>query len=241
MSVDFQITLDIPNIRITSSSLNKEGQIQLEVSTTQHTAKCSCCQQEISEFAGFARPLLLQHKPIMGKNVILKIRPKRYRCRHCEGNPTSIQQSSWFKPNSTRTDIFKAWQLNANQTSTTNTALKKTLHDFVIKINNEPPVLNHIQEKYSNLDYNYYVTHSYTDNQAFLQIKLQAKDSLRNQQLVKPLKLNPISNYYKYNIKTKKVHCLIKMANLPYQLLTGLVRNITGLFKNSEPVRLANI
>ncbi|WP_040838922.1 ISL3 family transposase [Thiothrix nivea] len=64
---------------------------------------CRCCGRKISDFHGYDRPIRLQHLLIFERKVLIELRPKRYRCRHCEGDPTTTQQLDWYTPNSPHT------------------------------------------------------------------------------------------------------------------------------------------
>ena len=44
---------------------------------------------------------------MFGRRVVVEIRPKRYRCPHCEGGPTTTQRCTWYDPNRPHTTAFE--------------------------------------------------------------------------------------------------------------------------------------
>ncbi|HYQ93171.1 MAG TPA: ISL3 family transposase [Candidatus Competibacteraceae bacterium] len=55
---------------------------------------------------------------MLERRVYLAIRPKRYRCPHCEGRPTTTQRCDWYDPNSPHTKAFEKWVLRCLVNST---------------------------------------------------------------------------------------------------------------------------
>ncbi|HYQ91924.1 MAG TPA: ISL3 family transposase, partial [Candidatus Competibacteraceae bacterium] len=72
---------------------------------------CHRCGREIDRFHGSDRALRLRHLPVFGREVLIEIRPKRYRCPHCDGGPTTTQRCDWYDPNRPHTKAFEAWVL----------------------------------------------------------------------------------------------------------------------------------
>ena len=118
MNATLQIPLDIPNIRLLSSRNGERGELILEVESHLNTTKCRHCGKAIIEFHGYDRPIQLRHLPIFERVVLIEIRPKRYRCRHCEGDPTTTQKLDWYDPNSPHTRAFERWLLKMLANST---------------------------------------------------------------------------------------------------------------------------
>lgn len=118
MNSSLQIPLDLPNVRLLSSSHDAQGNFILEVESSHSFTKCRCCGHKITEFHGYDRPIRLRHLPILGRDVWIEIRPKRYRCRHCEGDPTTTQTLEWYDPRSPHTRAFEDWLLKMLGNST---------------------------------------------------------------------------------------------------------------------------
>lgn len=84
-----------------------DATLLIEVESTLCTAQYHRCGREIDRFHGFDRPTRLRHLPVFGREVLIEIRPKRYRCPFCEGGPTSTQRCSRYEPNRPHTRAFE--------------------------------------------------------------------------------------------------------------------------------------
>jgi len=111
MSASFQIPLDIPDIEILSVREGERNAFILELKSTLNYTHCRQCQRKVTTFHGYDRPIRLQHLPILERKVFIELHPKRYRCRHCEGDPTTTQQLDWYTPNSPHTKALDQWLL----------------------------------------------------------------------------------------------------------------------------------
>lgn len=111
MPASFQIPLDIPDVEIVAVRNGEAGELILEVNSTLDYTHCRQCQRKITTTHGHDRPIRLQHLPILERKVFIELRPRRYRCRHCEGDPTTTQQPDWYTPNSPHTKALDQWLL----------------------------------------------------------------------------------------------------------------------------------
>lgn len=118
MSATFQIPLDIPDVHLLSSRPGERGEFILEVESSLNSTTCRRCGEEITEFHGYDQPIRLRHLPVFGRDVWIEIRPKRYRCPHCDDHPTTTQRLSWHKPRSPHTKAFDAWLVSMLGNST---------------------------------------------------------------------------------------------------------------------------
>jgi len=118
MSATFQIPLDIPDVHLLSSRPGERGEFILEVESSLNSTICRRCGQEITEFHGYDHPIRLRHLPVFGRDVWIEIRPKRYRCPHCDDHPTTTQRLSWHEPRSPHTKAFDAWLVSMLGNST---------------------------------------------------------------------------------------------------------------------------
>ena len=98
MPASFQIPLDIPDIEIIAVREGEHSAFILEVKSTLDYTHCRQCQRKITTFHGYDRVIRLQHLPILERKVFIELRPKRYRCRDCDGGPTTTQQADWYTP-----------------------------------------------------------------------------------------------------------------------------------------------
>ena len=118
MSGMIQLPLDIPEVKVLSTECRPDGALLIKVESTRQGARCGRCGREIHPFHGYDRPIQLRHLPILEQRVYLEIRPKRYRCPHCEGGPTTTQQCDWYEPNCPHTKGFEKWVLRGLVNST---------------------------------------------------------------------------------------------------------------------------
>jgi transposase len=111
MDNQIQIPLDLPDVRILEvAQLSPPGWL-IRVESTIEGTPCRKCGRAIDAFQGFDAPLRLRHLPLFEVPVWIEIRPKRYRCPHCEGGPTSTQQPTWYHQRSPNTQAYERWLL----------------------------------------------------------------------------------------------------------------------------------
>jgi transposase len=103
-----EFPLDIPEVRIIETELGGRA-IVIRVESTREWAICHKCGEEIREFHGYGEKLRLRHLPILGREVYIEIRPKRYRCPKCDDHPTSTQQLDWYDARSPNTKAYDKW------------------------------------------------------------------------------------------------------------------------------------
>ena len=111
MPITLTLPLDIPDVRVLSSRILEDATLLIEVESTLTNVRCTRCGREIDRFHGSDRPIRLRHLPVFGREVFIEIRPKRYRCPHCDGGPTTTQHCTWYESNRPHTNAFEAWVL----------------------------------------------------------------------------------------------------------------------------------
>ena len=107
MSITISLPLDLPDVRVLATQVLPDATLLIEVESTLRTAQCYRCGREIDRFHGFDRPIRLRHLPVFGREVLIEIRPKRYRCPSCEGGPTRTQRCRGYEPNRPHTRAFE--------------------------------------------------------------------------------------------------------------------------------------
>src|SRR5262245_48040978 len=110
MPAKIEIPLDLPEIRILNTELSGR-EIVITVESAREWAICGKCGAEIREFHSSGRLLRLRHLPILGRPVILEIRPKRFRCPTCDDNPTTTQKLDWYDERSPHIKAYDQWLL----------------------------------------------------------------------------------------------------------------------------------
>ena len=101
------IPLDLPEVKVLHTETSAQGEIIITVESTREGTKCRRCGRPIKQFHGYDEPLRLRHLPVFEQRVLIEIRPKRYRCPHCEGGPTTTQRCRWYDPRSPHTKAFE--------------------------------------------------------------------------------------------------------------------------------------
>ena len=105
---NFEIPLDIPNVKILETKINEEGCIIVTVESTVEGTVCHKCGSHIDKPFGRDRWITLRHLSILGREVYIRIRPKRYQCMRCDGHPSTTQQSTWYNRHSPQTKAYEA-------------------------------------------------------------------------------------------------------------------------------------
>jgi transposase len=101
------IPLDIPDVRVLQTDLTAAGEFILTIESTLTSTTCRRCGRVITEQHGLDEPRLLRHLPILGRPLYLRIRPKRFRCPFCQGQPTTTQQPEWYDPKALHTKAYE--------------------------------------------------------------------------------------------------------------------------------------
>ncbi len=114
----FSTLLDIPNVEIKQVDIDREGNYIVEVKSTEQGTQCHQCGRRISHGYGHAPVITLRHLSLFDRQVYIRIRPVRYQCGICEGQPTTTQRLSWYEARSPQTMPFEKHILLACVNST---------------------------------------------------------------------------------------------------------------------------
>jgi transposase len=110
MFCELSIPLDLPDVRVLNIQTNKRGDYIITVESTLESATCQQCGREISKFHSHDRAITLRHLPILGHQVYIRLRPKRYECPFCstkDHRKISTQHLSWYRPKSPHTKAYE--------------------------------------------------------------------------------------------------------------------------------------
>ncbi|MGH9851389.1 MAG: ISL3 family transposase [Blastocatellia bacterium] len=110
MTIPTEQLLNIPGIRVLSVEYN-ENKIECQIESTQGYSICHKCGQKATEFHEHEKPLELRHLPLCGRQVILWLRPRRYRCLHCDGIVTTTERQAWYDAKAGCTKAFAEFLL----------------------------------------------------------------------------------------------------------------------------------
>ncbi len=102
----FQVVLDLPHVRVVEVARTRRGEWVLRVESTLASTTCERCGERISRLRGHDARIRLRHLPIFEHPVFIELRPKRYGCPHCAGEPTTTQRLDWYDERSSTTRAF---------------------------------------------------------------------------------------------------------------------------------------
>jgi len=129
-----QIPLDIPDVKIEKFEGPTERGFVITIISKLNGTTCKCCGKLIDKFYGYGKEITLQHLPILEKSVWLKIKPKRYQCPDCDGNPTTTQACSWYDSKSPHTKAYEQWLLRELINSTiTDVSMKRNIGEAAVE------------------------------------------------------------------------------------------------------------
>lgn len=118
MDNSIQIPLDLPDVQVLEVSKTEEGDWLIRIESTLKDTKCRKCGRKLTQFHGFDQPIRLRHLPVFEQPVYVELRPKRYQCRSCKGQPTTTQRLSWHELRSPNTKSYEKWLLRLGVNST---------------------------------------------------------------------------------------------------------------------------
>lgn len=134
MESTFQVLLNLPDVRVLSVSKTDQSEWIIHVESTLSSAVCKRCGREILGLHGLGEPIRLRHLPVFDQPVFLELRPKRYRCPSCEGQPTTTQRCAWYDERSPNTRAYEQMALRLLVNSTlTDTARKLSVSEETIE------------------------------------------------------------------------------------------------------------
>ena len=115
---EFTVPLDLPDVEILKGEIDGDVRMTLSIQSTLRTTKGQRCGREISRVHGYGEWIVLRHLPILGREVYIRYRAKRFECRYGDGYPTTTQQVVWHTPNSPYTRAYEDHILKALINST---------------------------------------------------------------------------------------------------------------------------
>lgn len=107
MNLTISLPLDIPNVDVLETRINRAGDVIITVESTRKGTKCRRCGRKIDKFHGHDDEIELQHLPILGRRSYIRLRPKRYRCLFCDNKPTTTQQLDWYQSRCSTTKAYE--------------------------------------------------------------------------------------------------------------------------------------
>ena len=117
MTIRFEISLDLPDVQLLETAVDRQGNTLIRVVSTKVGTSCRHCGCAIQKPYGHDREIVLRHFSIFGRDTFIHIRPKRYQCQDCDGHPVTTQSLDWYEQRSPHTKAYEAhimWQLVNN-------------------------------------------------------------------------------------------------------------------------------
>ena len=111
MEATFELLLKLAHIRVLRIEQTKTDAYIITVESTLQHATCHTCKRRIDTFYRLDDWIMLQHLPICGSKVFIRLQPKRFRCPYCSGNPTTTQELSWYRPRRQFTNAYEEYLL----------------------------------------------------------------------------------------------------------------------------------
>jgi len=99
------IPLGIPDVDVLKVEQNERGDYIVTVKSTQIGTICQRCGRKITKSHGHGRWIQLRHLSILGRRVYIRLRPKQYKCPHCDDKITT-QKLDWYEPKSPHTKVY---------------------------------------------------------------------------------------------------------------------------------------
>ena len=107
----FEMLLKLTHIRVLRVEQTKTGAYIVTVESTLQHATCHTCKRRIDTFYRLDDAIMLQHLPICGSKVFIRLQPKRFRCPFCSGSPSTTQELPWYRPRSQFTKAYEEYLL----------------------------------------------------------------------------------------------------------------------------------
>jgi transposase len=107
--INFQISLDIPDVEILKVEKNRAEDLIITVKSTKDSCPCHKCGREAKKIHGYADVILLRHLCILGRQVYIRIKPVRYQCEYCDDKTTTTEQASWYNKRSKFTKAYEEY------------------------------------------------------------------------------------------------------------------------------------
>ena len=100
------VPLDIPDVRVLQTEINKVGELIITIESTKEGTICRQCGREIRKRHGYDEWTIIRHLPVFGRPSYLRYRPRRYQCLECKGQPTTTQRLDWRESNSPHSLVY---------------------------------------------------------------------------------------------------------------------------------------
>ena len=122
---DITLPLDIDSLEITKQTIDKKGNIILDVVSKCTHSTCRKCGKPATKRNGYSTKILVQHTKILERKVYLRIKPVRYECKECDDHPTTTEQYGWCSQNAKITKALEEYLMRCLINSTVEDVSRK--------------------------------------------------------------------------------------------------------------------
>lgn len=120
-----EILLEIEKVQVTEVEIEEKKTVIIKVVSSEVGTKCRKCGEELKQENGEDSAIRLRHIPMFERKVYIEIKPKRYICRKCNGNPTTTQRLGWYDARTGQTKAYEKYILKQ--------LINSTIEDVSIK------------------------------------------------------------------------------------------------------------
>ena len=103
----FNVLLALPHIEVDEVERDREGNYRVTIQSTERGTCCHQCGHFIDHFYGQGEFITLRHLALFDRQAELRLRPPRYQCQRCPGQPTTTQRATWYDARSRCTKAFE--------------------------------------------------------------------------------------------------------------------------------------
>jgi len=100
---NLSIPLGIDSLKITTQTVDTQGNILIDVESTSTSTPCHKCGKLTSKKYSYGEMITVRHLPILDQPVYLRIRVVRYQCTSCDDRPTTSEKYDWMERKSKTT------------------------------------------------------------------------------------------------------------------------------------------
>ena len=93
---NFTLPLDIGSLEIISQTIDTKGNIIFTVESKCTKTTCHKCGKDATKRCGYSAPIEVRYTSILDTPVILRIKPVRYECKHCDDRTTTTEKYDWI-------------------------------------------------------------------------------------------------------------------------------------------------
>ena len=122
---DLTIPLDINNLKVISQALDSKGNIIITVESICTKTTCHKCGKDATKRYGYGSLMEYRHTSVFDAPVILRIKPVRYECEHCEAGTTTTERYDWVAEGGKITKGLEEYLLRCVINSTIQDVAKK--------------------------------------------------------------------------------------------------------------------